>query len=151
SDYLPFFAPWWEEPTYKARVPTSFERTLEEEELAALAAASPWAPWQLSDAQLQWRRLTIANECRGKIDQFHQEYPCTPREAFLTSGRPFFDMEAVERHHQHAEYGKPQHVGDVVTRVRDGVPTAIFEPNKYGYLRIWEEPQEGEEYLIFSD
>lgn len=152
SDYIPFFAPWWEEPTYVAKVPVDFERTQEEETLADIARSSPWAPWELSDEQIQWRRLCIANECRGKIDQFHQEYPSTPREAFLTSGRPYFDPEAVERHRIHADMTKPKHVGDVITRMVDGsAPQAVFEPNRYGDCRIWEEPEPGVDYLIFAD
>jgi hypothetical protein len=148
SDYLAFFAPWWEEPTYIARVPADFERTKEEGELAELAARSGSV---LTDAQLQWRRLTIANECRGKLDQFHQEYPSTPREAFLTSGRPFFDLESVEHHARLADINPPLAVGDVITRYSYGVPYVHFERNRYGSLQLWEEPVEDEQYLIFSD
>ena len=148
SDYLAFFAPWWEEPTYKAKVPLDFERTQEEDQLAELALETAWI---LTDEQFQWRRLTIANKCRGKLDQFHQEYPSTPREAFLTSGRPFFDPEAVERHRHHAEMGKPLHIGDVVSKIKDDQIYATFEKNRYGNLRIWREPEEDEDYLIFSD
>jgi hypothetical protein len=148
SDYTAFFAPWWEEPTYVSRVPSDFERTSEEAELADLALISGAT---LTDSQLQWRRLTIANECRGKLDQFHQEYPSTPREAFLTSGRPFFDLESVEHHAKQADAATPTEIGDVVTRVKDGVPHAMFERNRYGCLRIWSEPDPDETYLIFSD
>ncbi len=151
SDYDAFFAPWWEEPTYQSKTPRSFERTSEEDDVADLAARSPWAPWELSDEQLQWRRLCIANECRGRIDQFNQEYPATPREAFLTSGRPYFDLEAVERHREHAELGQPRHVGDLVARTMGSQTVALFEPTKYGNLRIWEEPVEDQDYIVFSD
>jgi hypothetical protein len=151
SDYAAFFAPWWEEPTYASKAPVDFERTSEEAEVAELAQRSTWAPWALSDDQLQWRRLCIANECRGRIDQFNQEYPATPREAFLTSGRPYFDLESVERHREHTELGKPRHTGDLVARTVGSQLVATFEPTKYGNLRIWEEPQEGMDYLIFSD
>ena len=94
SDYLAFFAPWWEEPTYVAKVPADFERTSEETQIAEVAEHSRHCPCVLSDEQFQWRRVTIANECRGQLDMFKQEYPSTPREAFLTSGRPFFDPES---------------------------------------------------------
>ena len=149
SDYTAFFAPWWEEPTYTHKPPKDFERTFEEEELASLAQARDG--YVLTDAQLQWRRLTIANECRGKIDQFHQEYPSTSREAFLTSGRPYFDPEAVERHHARAELTRPKHIGDVVTRTKDGTRVAHFEKNRYGNLRIWHEPDPRDDYLVFAD
>lgn len=41
---------------------------------------------------LKWRRMTIKGECNGDIQKFHQEYPCTPEEGFLASGRPRFDL-----------------------------------------------------------
>jgi hypothetical protein len=152
SDYLAFFAPWWEEPTYTDEPPPDFERTPEEDETALIALTSPHCPMELTDGQLWWRRLQIKNELQGKIDQFNEEYPATPRLAFLTSGRPFFNPEAVERHSQWAAQTKPLHVGDVLTRVRrDGSHTAKFEENRYGSLRIWEEPLPGKDYLIFAD
>lgn len=149
SDYLAFFAPWWEEPEYQAPVPPDFERAPEEDALADLARTV--GGLALTDAQLQWRRLTIANECRGKREMFLQEYPSTPREAFLTSGRPFFDQEAVERQRQQAELARVRHVGDVVVRRKHDVPFAEFQPNRYGQLRIWEVPKPDTDYLIFSD
>lgn len=40
--------------------------------------------------QLYWRRTTISEECDGKLENFHQEHPYTPEEAFIGSGTPFF-------------------------------------------------------------
>ena len=31
--------------------------------------------FELSDAQLAWRRWAIRNKCHGKVDKFRQEYP----------------------------------------------------------------------------
>jgi hypothetical protein len=38
--------------------------------------------------QLYWRRVTMSEECDGKIDVFHQEQPATPDQAFIGSGTP---------------------------------------------------------------
>lgn len=47
---------------------------------------------------LYWRRLTIAGpRCGGSIDTFHQEYPSTAEEAFLSTGRKVFAPELVRK------------------------------------------------------
>ena len=72
---------------YRPGVPgertNSFERTPEE-----LAAEH-----NLDDEQLMWRRRKIAQN--GK-ELFQQEYPATPDQAFLTTGRPVFNLTAAE-------------------------------------------------------
>ena len=42
---------------------------------------------------LNWRRKIITDKCDGDVFMFHQEYPATPEEAFVTSGRPVFDVQ----------------------------------------------------------
>jgi hypothetical protein len=46
---------------------------------------------------LAWRRWAIPNKSQGVLDYFHQEYPSTPQEAFLASGRPAFPSKLVQR------------------------------------------------------
>lgn len=84
SDYMPFFSAWFETPEYRSKVPADFKRTPEEVQLAA--------EYQLDDEQLQWRRVKIAS---GSTELFHQEYPSYPDEAFLSTGRPVFDVEQI--------------------------------------------------------
>lgn len=49
----------------------------------------------LSLEQLHWRRRKIANDYGGKIEKFHQEYPSTPEEAFITTGGKVFDRYRI--------------------------------------------------------
>jgi hypothetical protein len=84
GDFEPFFAAWFESPEYRAKVPEGFERTIEEIELVHL--------YGLDDEQLAWRRSKISDK---GIDKFKQEYPCTPEEAFINSGRPVFDPDQL--------------------------------------------------------
>lgn len=79
-----FFSAWFESPEYREPVPEDFERTMEEEDLAA--------KFSLDDGQLVWRRRKIGANGRA---MFHQEYPCTPEEAFISSGRPVFNPEQL--------------------------------------------------------
>lgn len=85
NGYVPVFIPWFLDPEYRAAVSPGFTRSPEEEELAAL--------YDLDNQQLMFRRLKVA---QNGIDLFHQEYPATPEEAFLTTGRPVFIPEQLQ-------------------------------------------------------
>jgi hypothetical protein len=82
NGFRPFFSAWFESPEYREPPPDSFERTPHEEELAD--------KYGLDDEQLYWRRRKVA---AVGLDLFQQEYPCNADEAFITSGRPVFDIE----------------------------------------------------------
>jgi hypothetical protein len=56
---------------------------------------------------LNWRRWCIAAKCEGSVDKFHQEYPSTPDEAFLSTGRKVFDARQVMMAMRHAEKMDP--------------------------------------------
>jgi hypothetical protein len=45
NEFEPFFAAWFETPEYRMPVPEGFERTLEEEDLAALYGSRRRAAW----------------------------------------------------------------------------------------------------------
>ena len=45
--------------------------------------------------QLTWRRWCINNNCGGDVDVFKQEYPICPEEAFLSTGRCYFNKELI--------------------------------------------------------
>lgn len=83
SDWMVVFIPWFWLPEYAKKTDKYFTRTPEEQKLAAL--------FDLSDEQLNWRRSKIDE--LGSTDLFKQEYPCTPEEAFLFSGRSFVEEE----------------------------------------------------------
>jgi hypothetical protein len=52
---------------------------------------------------LLWRRFNIKDKQSGDEKLFAQEYPSTPEEAFLVSGRPVFDMDIVHKNYQLSE------------------------------------------------
>ena len=137
SEFVPMFFPWHAEPTYTLPVPPDFERTEEETELAR--------EFKLTDGQLCWRRWCIRANCAGDINKFHQEYPATPNEAFIASGRPVFDIQVLERHLQ--ECTEPIATGRVIER--NGLPH--FQTVYRGFLSIWEYPVDGREYVIGID
>ena len=86
NDYIAIFVPWYLMTEYQRKVPEGFERTTEEEVLVTR--------YNLSDDQLYWRRLKIAE---GGENKFRQEYPATPEEAFIVSGSNVFNIEKLSK------------------------------------------------------
>ena len=86
NDFVPLFVAWFELPEYSMPY-SGFKLTKEEEELKAL--------YNLTNDQLEWRRWCIRNNCQNDIEQFKQEYPSCPEEAFISTGKCIFDKEAI--------------------------------------------------------
>jgi hypothetical protein len=109
SEYLPFFWPWWKEPTYSLPFANRAEKAAfrigrgeysdGERELVDPGPPDPLTgePVVLNKEQLHWRRFTIRNQTLGRIEKFHQEYPSTAQEAFIASGRQRFDARVVSQ------------------------------------------------------
>ena len=86
NDFIPLFVAWHEMPEYSMPY-SGFKLTAEEEHLKEL--------YNITNDQLEWRRWCIRNNCQNDIDQFKQEYPSNPEEAFISTGRCIFDKNAV--------------------------------------------------------
>ena len=76
---------------HDARLPQEdrpyFEIEREEEDIKAM--------FNLDDEQIMFRRLKIQE--LGGEDLFRQEYPLTPQEAFLTTGRLFVEPKYIDQ------------------------------------------------------
>lgn len=96
--------------------------------------------------QLAWRRWKILNDFGGKVDDFHQEYPTTPQEAFLTTGRPRLDHAALAR--MPISAGTPGELELVEVYPRKRIQ---FLARDHGPLTIWQQPEPGETYVIGAD
>lgn len=145
GDYEFFFAPWFEFPDYAL----SDERTA-----SVLGKAPEWTPRELSlqsrgvgTPQLAWRRWAVLNLCGGDAAIFDQEYPDSPEVAFLTSGRPYFDHEQLERFVP----VEPRRVGSIEGDPIRGGSSLSFVANTHGPLKIWQAPRPGREYIVFAD
>lgn len=100
DDYDFLFFGWWEHPDYCASaigradllsLPFVFESD-EERALYRFLRRRKFDDTTIKD-KLHWRRIVIATECLGDIEKFHQEYPTTPEEAFVSTGRNVFNLE----------------------------------------------------------
>lgn len=144
--YTSLFIPWFCFEEYKAdSLPADFKRvTKDSKDFEKYGDEVELADtYGLADNQLYWRRLTIANKCGGSQDIFAQEYPATPTEAFLGSGRPVFDVMKVKRLMEAAP--KPE------TRYTCQIHSQQWLVDERGGLRVWKEPKPGRHYIVSAD
>jgi len=130
NGFVPVFIPWFTDPTYREKIPESFERTPDEEDLAGL--------YSLDDEQLMFRRRKVA---QNGLDLFKQEYPSEPEEAFLTTGRPVFNLEQLSI--------AMKQTRDVEQRL--ALEAGKFEDNNRGELTTYRKHNTGEQYVIGAD
>lgn len=101
--------------------------------------------FNLTYEQLNWRRYTIKNKCQGDEILFMQEYPCTPEEAFISSGRPKFSISSLRKYQ--SKTSEPIRRGYLIEK--SGKIEFIDDPK--GYVSIWKEPIQNESYSIGAD
>ena len=144
NDFRAVFLPWYLDPDYSRPVEPGTEWTEYERELMDKLGLTP--------EQLSWRRWTIRTDCAGDEAFFRQEYPTFPEEAFLTTGRPYFDNEKIMLLAGTA--APPARVGFFEYREtesgRPEEPMFTEDPAR-GFLRIWMEPERGVPYVIGAD
>lgn len=90
DEYELVFIPWYWQEEYRAKVKESFSPTEEEFDLKRI--------YGLDDEQLQWRRNKIREFDKNTdgVKLFKQEYPCSVKEAFQSSGEQLVDPDAVQ-------------------------------------------------------
>ena len=130
NGFVPVFIPWYADPTYREPVPDKFERTPDEIELADL--------YDLDDEQLMFRRRKVA---QNGLDLFKQEYPSEPEEAFLTTGRPVFNLEKLQE----------QLKGTRDVEERLALEGEDFVEHMRGELTTYRKHDPGEQYIIGAD
>ena len=135
--YASVFIPAFAFLQYRAPVPEGFKRTKEEQKLVD--------EYNCPDEYLVWRRITLANECKGDLNKMQQEYPNNPEEAFLSTGTPSFDVEKVKMGRAAAEKTPP------IAKYECILGTGQWMFRIDGDLLVWEEPRPGTPYLISCD
>ena len=130
NEYLPIFLPWFLTPEYQRPCPEGIEWTLEEEALQE--------KYELSDDQMYWRRLKIAE---GGELKFKQEYPASADEAFIVSGSNVFNVERLDAL-------VPQ---EVQKRSQWDPASKMLEDHREGDLYIYSYPEWDMPYVIGAD
>lgn len=146
SEYEFVFYPWYKHPEYTAAYLPNEEVAknqlgeLDEEERRLRDV------YGIDDARLIWRRWCIKNRCQGDVDKFHQEYPTTPHEAFISTGSNVYPLNDLLAHYvpMHGERGR-------FINIRGRIK---FVPDPKGYVRIFAHPSADTDwgvYLVGAD
>ena len=156
NDFTPLFFPWFTDSSYKTEFEDEKHKEYFIKEIEAMVPDSSgkmvhteeWYlmhEYNLTLEQLYWRKKTIANKCGGDLEMFHQEYPATPQEAFIASGRPRFDTRVLREYELNCV--EPNNIGYLELKERQ--ITYHEEPN--AMLQIWQMPVKDKVYTIGAD
>ena len=142
SEYVGMFFPWFLDPDYTAKnIPrreahkyaSLLELDKEEKKLVGMG---------VSTERLLWRRWAIPNLCQNSVDKFKQEYPATPHEGFLATGRNVFNLNDLMVHYQPI---KPK-VG-YLERVNGKIR---FVESSDGPLRVYRTPAKDQSWGVYN-
>jgi len=161
NNWEPLFFEWWQTSEYRL----DFEST-EAEEIFKNRVNKPSTKfehklkWLLDTKGLDWSQLYwYSSKEKDLKELLDQEYPCTPLEAFLSSGLPVFDIEAVLKRRDYLiqEYkknpplrGRMKYKYDEITQ-RIIIDTIEFVEDPNGPLIVYEKPKYGYPYVIGGD
>lgn len=152
QDYKFHFFAWWQDPKYQTSVPTGGLR-LSKYHQEYFAAVEQTMGITLLDEQKQWY---IRKEIEQQ-EEMKQEFPSTPSEAFLTSGRRVFT--AINVMQAEGQCKSPLLVYDIepVTGKRTKVQALRagnaeeLQRTLLNHLLVWELPDPNEDYAIGGD
>jgi len=156
NDFLPIFLGWHENPDYSRPFSSKAEKKAFIEAVMTTSIDDKGnivkteerilkESLNLSWEQLNWRKWCIANKLNGDVEKFHQEYPATPDEAFIASGRPVFSTTALKTYMDNVQ--KPIKSGYLVEQ--NG--RVELEEDEKGYIKIWRFPEPNKFYCIGAD
>lgn len=135
SVFTPIFYAWYDADEYQLPVSANFSLSDTEQKLKDT--------YNLKDEQVMWYRMKL-KEFGNDADRMRQEYPSNDMEAFIASGRPRFDINAL------LEYEKASLPGDFIelTQGEHG-----YEPHKVekSALQVWKYPDRLGQYVIGID
>lgn len=141
NDFYPLFVGWNELEEYKMPY-SGFTLTSEEKELQK--------QFNVSLEQLEWRRWCIKNNCGGDIEKFKQEYPISPDEAFLSTGKCYFNKSNIINRIN--EVKEPLIQGSFYC-FYDGlrIRGRKFTEEEKGNIKIYKYPENNVPYVIGGD
>ena len=156
NEFTPVFLPWFIDPMYTRPFRTAEEKYQFIQEVNSTSIdinGNTIHTYEydlmnknnLTYEQLNWRRYTIANKCQGDEMLFMQEYPSTPEEAFISSGRPKFSIKALKKY---------QTITKKPTRGYlkiDSEGNVSFLDDENGYVSIWQKPEPDRFYAVGAD
>jgi hypothetical protein len=140
NEFTSIFLPWFIIEDNEMEPRPGFQRTEEEEKMVKEFNLDAGGR---GNYKLQWRRYAIENQCNGDIDKFHQEYPSTDIEAFLSANDNIFNVEQLKELIKIAPEAKARY------KVQES--TGIFIADSKGSFEVYEEPIIGRTYVVSGD
>lgn len=143
-DWIPMFCSWKEHKEYSRDF---YTLTLREKFAASLSDKERKIVKEhgLTLEQLNWRRHMIDDAFGGDDEKFQVEYPLTDKEAFVSTSLRVFPERLTD----------PQKVNVVVPKQRGEMELVdrrpSFIPDSKGFLKIYQESQPEERYVIGAD
>lgn len=161
SQFTPLFFPWHQHHKYEMPATDEEIGNLDEEEQALYELFEEngydRAAWPRKIAFRRRKKL----EFRTDPKKFYQEYPSTPEEAFLASGRPVFEtrvLQKMEKIALDAADSKPYMCGDIMKNPDTSSQNKFIfrEIRRVGEidpspLRVWWLPEKGKKYVLGVD
>lgn len=143
NDFYPLFVGWNELEEYKMPY-SGFTLTQDEQELQK--------QFNVTLEQLEWRRWCIKNNCGGDIDKFKQEYPISPDEAFLSTGKCYFNKQNIINRINELKGKNPIAQGSF-SCFYDGIRIRgrKFKNEEKGSIKIYKYPENNIPYVIGGD
>ena len=156
NDFIPIFLPWFTDPGYTRPFTDKTERKSfiemvehnylnDKGETVYTYYHNIKEEFGLTYEQCNWYNWILRNKCQNDEDKMHQEYPSTPEEAFIATGRPKFNGRAFTKYK--AKVSNPMRRGTLEI----GGGTVNFVDNPQGYISIWQEPKPNVFYSIGAD
>lgn len=159
SDWESVFYAWHFMPLYRRELPESLtvEQFVERmpDELAGMIEE-----YDLDMQQAWWAYRTWQDKCNSDWDQFRQEYPGKPEDAFATAAGRVFNETNLRACEEAVTF--PVFRGDIVdgyeeergdrARVASELQPRLERSDARGEpLWIWEQPDDKEQYIVFMD
>lgn len=156
------FYEWWKTPEYRFNFRDEKQKQKFIEELETKDWIHERCKWLLEEKKLDLEQIYwYYNKYLNYIDKelIKQEYPCSPQEAFLTTGLCYFDKEQIVR--RLLEVQKPIKKGyfNYTTKAfRDNYGEEYIKIDKYewvedeeGCIEIYEDVQKRHPYVLGGD
>ena len=143
NNFIPLFFEWWETPEYRIKfenekIEKEFKNAVDDEHGYRGVDSDFFSKLKhLKIAKhLDWQQLYFyfnkKLELKGKLEQ---EYPCNPKEAFLHTGRPYFDINKL----------------DNLVVLLDRDKHKPIRTEKGGSILYWNDPEPKRMYCIGAD
>lgn len=161
SEWIPFFVPWFDEPTYVKRPTFTMEELFARGDDAALRAQEIVTVHNVSLEQIAWWLDHLENTHFGDLDTMEQEMATDPRSCFLASGRSVFDRKGLRYYMEmsgidpDAQSAPDEHAIDARDCELEDNPVdktkPLVKPLRHGHWRIFREPNPRHTYIIGGD